>query len=71
MKYLLETKKYTIFYNQNPISLFGSRQLALRGCLFNNDTEEIIDHYETWEKNYITTLENLGKKLYKIAKRIK
>lgn len=71
MRILLETKKYSIYYTETPLRVDNGQRLALFGCLVNNLTEEIFDISEEWSKNYLTTLENLGKKLYKKAKRIK
>lgn len=73
MRILLETKKYSIYYTETPMRVVSSNygQLALFGVLVNNITEEIEENYEEWDKNYLTTIENLGKKLYKKAKRIK
>ena len=71
MRILLETKKYSIYASEYPIEIHDSKMLTLQGYLVNNVTDKIIVMYQKWSKNYLTTLENLGKKLYKKAKRIK
>lgn len=71
MKILLETKKYDIYCYDTPMAMYDSRRLMLQGFLVNKLTEVISYEYQKWSKDHLTTLEKLGKKLYKKAKRIK
>ncbi len=71
MKLLLETNKYSIYVSHCPTAILDSREVWLSGFFVIHATEESIFAYERWDKSYINTLEKLGKKLYKKAKRIK
>lgn len=71
MRILLETKKFSIYYDPNPFRNVTTGKTMFIGYLINIATEEIEEMYQDFEKSRMYTIEKLGKKLYKKAKRIK